>query len=69
MSHLIGNVISLSAPQTMRFTSPRINVNTRRDVVPAANVTPWRYPYWMRRYIASAVSANLKKNLIEDSII
>ncbi len=64
VSHRIGRVMSLRAPQTMRFTRPRINVNTKRDVVPAAKVTPCRYPYWMRRYIASAVSANLKKNLM-----
>ena len=44
VSHLIGRVMSLSIPQTTRFTSPSIPVKMRRDVVPDANVTPVRYP-------------------------
>lgn len=45
VSHLIGNVISLRIPQTIRFTSQRIKVKTSREVVPEANETPSSSPY------------------------
>ena len=69
VSHRIGSVMNLRIPPTTRFTSPRIKVNTSREVVPEVNMTPCRYPYRMSPYMTSVVKRNLSRNRILRNII